>query len=239
MSTDQTTPTIVLVHGAFADSASWNGVIELLRGQGHSVVAAANPLRGLDSDAAYIASVIDDVNRPCVLVGHSYGGSVITVAAAGKTAVRALVYIAAFIPDAGESALQLTDKFPGSTLGPATRAAAYPLADGGEGTELYIRQEEFHQQFAADVSAAVAEAMAITQRPVALPALQEPAAATAWRAVPVFALLTTDDKNIPIEAQRFMAERAGAHTVEVTASHAVAVSNPGAVGDLIARAIQG
>lgn len=239
MSTDSKTPTIVLVHGAFADSASWNGVIEVLRAQGHSIIAAANPLRGLNSDAAYIASVLDDVRGPCVLVGHSYGGSVITVAAAGKADVQALVYIAAFIPDAGESALQLTDKFPGSTLGPATRPASYPLADGSEGTELYIRQEEFHQQFAADVPAEVAEAMAITQRPVALPALQEPAAATAWQSVPAFALLTTDDKNIPIEAQRFMAERAGAHTVEVTASHAVAVSNPGAVSDLIALAIQG
>ncbi|WP_043724396.1 alpha/beta fold hydrolase [Nocardia asiatica] len=242
MSTDSTSspaPTIVLVHGAFADSSSWNGVIERLRAQGHSVIAAANPLRGLDSDAAYVASVLDSVEGPCVLVGHSYGGSVITVAAEGKSEVRALVYIAAFIPDEGESALQLTDKFPGSTLGPTTRPAAYPLPDGGTGTELYIRPEEFHQQFAADVPAATAELMAATQRPVALDALQQPATATAWRTIPSFALVTSADKNIPAQAQRFMAERAGAVTVEVAASHAVSVSRPDVVGDLIVRAAAG
>ncbi|WP_194833233.1 alpha/beta fold hydrolase [Nocardia sp. XZ_19_369] len=229
-------PTIVLVHGAFADSSSWHGVIEKLRAQGHSVVAAANPLRGLDSDAAYIGSVLDDIDGPCVLVGHSYGGSVITVAAAGKVNVTALVYIAAFIPAEGESALELTDKFPGSTLGPTTRPANYPLADGNSGTELYIRQDEFPAQFAADVPANAAELMAATQRPVALAALQEPATAAAWRNIPAFALLTTEDKNIPVQAQRFMAERASAHTVEISASHAVSVSAPGAVSELIAVA---
>ncbi|MGY2010927.1 alpha/beta fold hydrolase [Nocardia gipuzkoensis] len=242
MSTEPTSspaPTIVLVHGAFADSSSWNGVIERLRAQGHSVIAAANPLRGLDSDAAYVASVLDSVEGPCVLVGHSYGGSVITVAAAGKTKVQALVYIAAFIPDEGESALQLTDKFPGSTLGPTTRPASYPLPDEGTGTELYIRPEEFHQQFAADVPAVTAELMAATQRPVALDALQQQATAAAWRTIPSFALVTSEDKNIPAEAQRFMAERAGAVTVEISASHAVSVSAPEAVGDLIVRAAAG
>lgn len=243
MSTEPTSPsaapTIVLVHGAFADSAAWNGVIERLRAQGLPVIAAANPLRGLDSDAAYVASILDSVAGPCVLVGHSYGGSVITVAAAGKTNVEALVYIAAFIPDEGESALQLTDMFPGSTLGPTTRPASYPLPDGGTGTELYIRQEEFHRQFAADVPAATAMLMAATQRPVALDALQQPATATAWRNIPSFALVTSEDRNIPVEAQRFMAERAGADTVEVSASHAVSVSAPDVVGDLISRAAAG
>ncbi|MEU7143722.1 alpha/beta hydrolase [Nocardia sp. NPDC046473] len=233
-----TAPTIVLVHGAFADSSSWNGVVEVLRAQGYSVVAAANPLRGLDNDAAYISSVLDDVDGPCVLVGHSYGGSVITVAAAGKPNVQALVYIAAFIPAEGESALELTDKFPGSTLGPTTRPANYPLADGNTGTELYIRQDEFPAQFAADVPTPTAELMAATQRPVALDALQQPAATAAWRTVPVFALLTTEDKNIPIAAQRFMAERASAHTVEVPASHAVSVAMPGVVSDLIVLAAE-
>ncbi|MEU1548636.1 alpha/beta hydrolase [Nocardia sp. NPDC005745] len=239
MSTDTSAPTIVLVHGAFADSSSWNGVVERLRAQGHSVIAAANPLRGLDSDAAYVASVLDSVEGPCVLVGHSYGGSVITVAAAGKSNVEALVYVAAFIPDEGESALQLTDKFPGSTLGPTTRPASYPLPDEGTGTELYIRQEEFHQQFAADVPAATAELMAATQRPVALDALQQPATATAWRNIRSYALITSEDKNIPVEAQRFMAERAGAEAVEVAASHAVSVSTPDVVAALIARVAAG
>ncbi|MFE9320431.1 alpha/beta fold hydrolase [Nocardia sp. NPDC052278] len=233
-----TAPTIVLVHGAFADSSSWNSVIERIRAQGHSVIAAANPLRGLGSDAAYIASVVDGIEGPCVLVGHSYGGSVITVAAEGKANITALVYIAAFIPDENESALQLTDKFPGSTLGPTTRPASYPLPDGSTGTELYIRQEEFHRQFAADVPAATAELMAATQRPVALAALQETATAAAWKSVSAFALLTTDDKNIPIEAQRFMAERAGADTVEISASHAVSVAEPEVVADLIIRSVE-
>ncbi|MFF0487779.1 alpha/beta fold hydrolase [Nocardia sp. NPDC004068] len=228
--------TIVLVHGAFADSSSWNGVVERLTAEGHSVLAAANPLRGLDSDAAYIASVLDTVDGPCVLAGHSYGGSVITVAAQGKSQVTALVYIAAFIPDIGESALELTDKFPGSTLAPTTRPADYPLPDGGTGTELYIRPDEFPAQFAADVLVGTARLMAATQRPVALTALQQPATAAAWRTIPAYALLTTDDKNIPIEAQRFMAERAGADSVETTASHAVSVSRPNEVAELIGRA---
>ncbi|MGV9677532.1 alpha/beta fold hydrolase [Nocardia sp. NPDC003482] len=228
--------TIVLVHGAFADSSSWNGVVEHLTAEGHSVLAAANLLRGLDSDAAYIASVLDTVDGPCVLAGHSYGGSVITVAAQGKSQVTALVYIAAFIPDVGESALELTDKFPGSTLGPTTRPADYPLPDGGTATELYIRPDEFPAQFAADVPVGTARLMAATQRPVALAALQQPATAAAWRTIPAYALLTTDDKNIPIEAQRFMAERAGADSVETTASHAVSVSRPNEVAELIGRA---
>ncbi|WP_280331429.1 alpha/beta fold hydrolase [Nocardia wallacei] len=228
--------TVVLVHGAFADSSSWNGVVERLTAQRHSVLAAANPLRGLDSDAAYVASVLDTVADRCVLAGHSYGGSVITVAAQGKPNVSALVYIAAFIPDIGESALELTDKFPGSTLGPTTRPAEYPLADGTTGTELYIRQDEFPGQFAADVDPATAQLMAATQRPVALAALQQPATAAAWRTLPTYALLTTGDKNIPIEAQRYMADRADAISIETPASHAVAVSRPAEVADLIGRA---
>ncbi|MEU6580184.1 alpha/beta hydrolase [Nocardia sp. NPDC046763] len=233
-----TTPTVVLVHGAFADSSSWNGVIEALAAEGISVLAAANPLRGLTSDAAYIASVVDSIDGPVVLAGHSYGGSVISVAAQGKPQVTALVYVAAFIPEIGESALELTDKFPGSTLGPTTRPASYPQADGTDGTELYIRQDEFPRQFAADVPTATAAAMAVTQRPVALAALQEPATAATWTTVPAFALLTTDDKNIPLEAQRFMAERARADATEVAASHAVTVSRPDAVADVILRAVR-
>ncbi|WP_194820037.1 alpha/beta fold hydrolase [Nocardia sp. XZ_19_385] len=231
-----TEPTVVLVHGAFADSSSWNGVVENLRAQGYSVLAAANPLRGLASDAAYIASVLDTIEGPVVLAGHSYGGSVITVAAAGKANVTALVYIAAFIPAVGESALELTGKFPGSTLGPTTSPAEYPLPDGNSATELYIRQDEFPAQFAADVPAAVAATMAATQRPVALDALEQPATAAAWQSIPSYALLTTEDKNIPIQAQRFMAERAGSQVVEIAASHAVSVADPAAVSDLIALA---
>ncbi|WP_458688251.1 alpha/beta fold hydrolase [Nocardia tengchongensis] len=231
-------PTIVLVHGAFADSSSWNGVITRLRAEGYSVLAAANPLRGLDADAAYVSSVLDTLEGPIVLVGHSYGGSVITVAAHRKPAVVALVYIAAFIPDEGESALELTDKFPGSTLAPTTSPTSYPLPDGTTGTELSIRHDEFPGQFAADVSADVAATMAITQRPVSLTALQQAATVAAWHSIPAYSLVTTEDKNIPLESQRFMSARAAARTVEIAASHAVSVSDPAAVADLIRLAAE-
>ncbi|WP_330180277.1 alpha/beta hydrolase [Nocardia sp. NBC_01503] len=230
--------TVVLVHGAFADSSSWNGVVDRLQAQGQTVIAAANPLRSLTGDAAYIASVLSGIEGPIVLVGHSYGGSVITVAAEGNSNVQALVYIAAFIPEIGESALELSGKFPGSTLGPTTRPGSYPLADGSAGTELYIQQELFHKQFAADVPADAARRMAATQRPVAVAALAEAATAAAWKSIPSYALLATEDYNIPIEAHRFMADRAGATTVEVAASHAVAVAQPQAVADLILQATQ-
>ncbi|MET8646631.1 alpha/beta hydrolase [Streptomyces sp. NPDC004074] len=230
-------PTIVLVHGAFADSSSWNGVIERLQRAGYPVIAAANPLRGLADDAAYVASVLEGVQGPVVLAGHSYGGAVISEAAVGNTQVKALVYIAAFTPDEGESALELSGKFPGSTLGAALTPVPFPLG-GGTGTDLYIEPAKFHDQFAADVPEPVAALMAATQRPVAASALEEKASAAAWKTIPSFSLIATEDYNIPPAAQQFMAERAHAHTVEVKASHAVAVSRPDAVARLIEQAAQ-
>ncbi|MFI1397503.1 alpha/beta fold hydrolase [Streptomyces sp. NPDC020681] len=229
-------PTVVLVHGAFADASSWNGVIKNLKRQGYPVIAPANPLRGLGSDADYVAGVLKTVEGPIVLAGHSYGGSVISGAAAGNPNVKALVYVAAFIPDKGESALELSGRFPGSTLGGATVPAEYPLPGGGSGVELTIQQDKFHQQFAADVTRQTAELMAVTQRPVAVAALEEGATSTAWRTIPSYALITTGDKNIPAEALRFMAQRAGAKSVESDASHAVTVSRPEQVADLITTA---
>ncbi|MEU6497017.1 alpha/beta hydrolase [Streptomyces sp. NPDC046984] len=232
-------PTIVLVHGAFADSSSWNGVIERLQRAGYPVIAAANPLRGLADDAAYVASVLEGVQGPVVLAGHSYGGAVISEAAVGNTQVKALVYIAAFTPDEGESALELSGKFPGSTLGAALTPVPFPLDGGtGTGTDLYIEPAKFHDQFAADVPEPVAALMAATQRPVAASALEEKASAAAWKTIPSFSLIATEDYNIPPAAQQFMAERAHAHTVEVKASHAVAVSRPDAVARLIEQAAQ-
>ncbi|MEU7965399.1 alpha/beta hydrolase [Streptomyces sp. NPDC049097] len=232
-------PTIVLVHGAFADSSSWNGVIERLQRAGYPVIAAANPLRGLADDAAYVASVLEGVQGPVVLAGHSYGGAVISEAAVGNTQVKALVYIAAFTPDEGESALELSGKFPGSTLGAALTPVPFPLDGGtGTGTDLYIEPAKFHDQFAADVPEPVAALMAATQRPVAASALEEKASAAAWKTIPSFSLIATEDYNIPSAAQQFMAERAHAHTVEVKASHAVAVSRPDAVARLIEQAAQ-
>ncbi|MFF3248703.1 alpha/beta fold hydrolase [Streptomyces sp. NPDC002870] len=229
-------PTVVLVHGAFADSSSWNGVIKRLQRDGYPVVAPANPLRGLASDAAYLKSVLKSVKGPIVLAGHSYGGSVISQAAADVDQVKALVYIAGFIPDVGENALELSGKFPGSTLGETLNPVTFPLADGTTGTDLYIKQDKYRAQFAADVPASDAAVFAATQRPVATAALEERATKAAWKSIPSYALLAKSDKNIPVAAERWMAERAGARTVQVDASHAVTVSRPGAVTDLIQSA---
>ncbi|MFG2358979.1 alpha/beta fold hydrolase [Streptomyces sp. NPDC048521] len=229
-------PTVVLVHGAFADASSWNDVIKRLQHAGYPVIAPANPLRGLTGDAAYLNSVLDSVKGPIVLVGHSYGGSVISQAAAGDPDVKALVYIAAFAPDKGESALELSDKYPGSTLGPTLNSVPITLADGTAGTDLYIKSGEFRDQFAADVPTARTDLMAATQRPVTSAALEEKATASAWKTIPSWYLVSTQDKNIPPAAQRFMARRAHARTVEVKASHAVSVSRPADVTRLIEEA---
>ncbi|WP_329533628.1 alpha/beta hydrolase [Streptomyces sp. NBC_01450] len=231
-------PTVVLVHGAFADSSSWNGVVKRLQREGYPVIAPANPLRGLASDAEYVHSVLKSVNGPVVLVGHSYGGAVISEAAVGDPQVKALVYVAAFAPAKGESALELSNKFPGSTLGPTLNSVSFPLPGGGTGADLYIKADKFHHQFAADVPKSVTDLMAATQRPVAASALEEKATTAAWKTIPSWNLITTQDYNIPPAAQRFMAQRAHAHTVEIKASHAVSVSHPGAVTRVIEQAAQ-
>ncbi|WP_330301939.1 MULTISPECIES: alpha/beta hydrolase [unclassified Streptomyces] len=229
-------PTIVLIHGAFADGSSWSAVVARLQRQGHHVLAPALPLRGLASDAAYIRSVLDSVPGPIVLVGHSYGGSVISQAAAEFPRVKALVYIAAFVPDVGESALELTNKYPGSTLARATSTQSYPLPGGGTGEELIIKRGLFREQFAAGVPVPTAQVMAAGQRPIAVAALQEKATAAAWKKIPSWYLVATEDRNIPPAAEQWMADRAGARTITVRAPHAVAVSDPGPVTDLILRA---
>ncbi|MFB4319262.1 alpha/beta fold hydrolase [Actinomadura sp. 21ATH] len=229
-------PIAVLVHGAFAESASWNGVIERLRERGLDAVAAGNPLRGVAGDGAYVRDVISAIGRPVVLVGHSYGGMVITEAAAGHPAVRALVYVGAFTPEPGETAFDLSGRFPGSTLGDAL--TAYPLTGGG--TELRITGEKFHHQFCADVDAREAALMAATQRPVTQRALTDAisVAEPAWRTVPSWFVFGERDLNIPAELLRYMAERAGSRgTREIAGgSHAIAVSRPDAVAETILEA---
>ena len=228
-------PTIVLVHGAFAESASWDGVIRKLEGAGHDVVAAANPLRRLSTDAASVSDLVRTIDAPVLLVGHSYGGAVITNVAADAGQITGLVYVAAFAPDAGESAFTLAQRFPGSTLGDALRPV--PRSDGT--TDLYIGRELFHDQFAADVTASEAARMGITQRPATLEALQEGSGERPlWKRLPSWFLVAGQDRNIPAALQHWMAERAGARrTVELpSASHGVAVSQPGAVADLILEA---
>jgi pimeloyl-ACP methyl ester carboxylesterase len=230
-----TKPTIVLVHGAFAESSSWNGVVAELIAEGYPVVAAANPLRGVKNDADYVATIVKAIKGPVVLVGHSYGGSVITNAANGNRNVKALVYVAAFAPEKGESALELSGRFPGGTLGP-TLAPPVTLPDGGK--DLYIQQDKFGVQFAADVPASQSRLDAATQRPIAEAALTEPSGAPAWKSIPSWHIYGDADKNIPAAAMAFMAQRAGSRETVVLkgASHVPMVSNPAAVAAIIKRA---
>lgn len=228
-------PTVVLVHGAFAESSSWNGVLTRLIAKGYPVIAVANPLRGVNGDAAYVAGVLDGVKGPVVLVGHSYGGSVITNAINGHREVKALVFVAAFAPDAGETAADLSGRYPGSTLAP-TLAPPVVLPDGGK--DLYIRQDRFRAQFAADVSSADAKLMAGTQRPITEAALNEASGVPAWKSTPSWFIYGSRDLNIPEAAHSFMAKRAGSKETIVVkgASHVVMVSHPEAVAQLIEHA---
>ncbi len=230
-------PTVILVHGAFADAGSWNGVAAKLRADGYSVIGAANPLRSVKGDANVVSEIVKSVKGPVVLVGHSYGGAVISTAANGNPNVKSLVYVAAFAPDQGETALELSGRFPGGTLG---QALAEPVSIAGGGKDFYIQQDKFHQQFAADVSKADAQLMAIAQRPIAEAALTEASGAPAWKNLPSYFIYGTGDKNIPAAALGFMAERAKSRkTVEIKgASHVVMTSNPAAVARLIEDAAQ-
>lgn len=238
----QASPTIALVHGAFAESASWNGVISALQERGYSTIAIANPLRSLQEDAAYVRSVLESLPGPVVVAGHSYGGSVMSEAADGLPNVKALVFVASFILEAGESTGELANKFPGNLLGTALAPVPFPLPNGGTGTDLYIQLDKFNDIFAADVAPDVAALMAATQRPIAATALEGRASRAAWKSVPTWTLVTLQDLAVPAESQRFMAARAGATAVEINASHAVTVSRPIEVADLVeaaARAVFG
>ncbi|QNO38110.1 alpha/beta hydrolase [Protaetiibacter sp. SSC-01] len=230
------TPTVVLVHGAFAESASWNDVIGELYQKGVTSVAVANPLRSVSVDAAYLRDVLDSIEGPVVLAGHSYGGFVITEAGA-HPAVKAIVYVSAFAPAQGETAFELSTKFPGSTLGDAL--TAYPVSTGGN--EFAIRRDVFRQQFAADVDVQTAGRMGATQRPVTEKALTEPLPTTApaWTTRPSWFVYGELDLNIPAELQRFQVERAGARGAREIpgASHALSVSQPQAVADTILEAV--
>jgi pimeloyl-ACP methyl ester carboxylesterase len=225
-------PTIILVHGAFAESASWDPVIDLLLSEDFPVIAAANPLRGLAADAAAVSDLVRTVDGPVLLVGHSYGGAVISNVDADAGAIAGLVYVAAFAPEPGESAVSLSGLFPGSTL----EAALQPVSHSDATTDLFISQESFHAQFAADVPAPQAARMAVTQRPATQEALVEPSGERPlWKELPSWFLFGGEDRNIPVAVQYFMADRAGARrTIELPgASHAIAVSQP----DLTAHTI--
>jgi pimeloyl-ACP methyl ester carboxylesterase len=226
--------TVVLVHGAFAESSSWNPVISRLEAKGFRVVAVANPLRGLKTDAEYLDRVLASISGPVVLVGHSYGGEVISEAS-GRNVVS-LVFVAGVAPEPGESAASLGARFPTGTLG-ATLAPPVPLGDGQR--DLYIDQSKFWRQFAADSPRAVAAQMAATQRPITEAALSEPAQGEqAWHRLPSWFIYGSLDRNIPRALHAFMANRAhGKEIVEIKgASHALMVSHPAEVTALIERA---
>src|SRR4051794_21188819 len=221
-------PTIVLVHGAFAESASWDQVIDPLVAEGNRVVAAANPLRSLAGDAAAVSDLVRTIEGPVVLVAHSYGGAVISNVDADAGDIVGLVYVNAFAPDAGENCFGLAAMFPGSLLGPET-SRPVPRSDGT--TDLYVASEPFHDIFCQDVPASRAALMCATQRPATQEALVEPSGEQPlWKTVPSWFLIGEEDHIIPAELQRYMSERARAQrTVAIEgASHAMLVSRPDA-----------
>lgn len=230
-------PTVVLVHGAFAESASWNGVIERLQAQSVQVIAAANPLRSVAGDAAYLRDVVAGIDGPVVLVGHSYGGMVITEAATNNDAVVALVYVAAYVPESGDSIASLSERFPGGTL--SQSFVANPLSTGD--TDLTIAPADFPAQFAADVPHGTAVLMAATQRPVTERALGDalPSEKAAWHNIPSWSVYGDADRALVVDMQRFLADRAGARGVRelAGASHALPVSRPDDVAATILEAL--
>jgi pimeloyl-ACP methyl ester carboxylesterase len=229
-------PTIVLVHGAFAESASWAGVIDPLLEAGHPVIAASNPLRDLAGDAGSVGDLVRTIEGPVLLVAHSYGGAVISNVPADAGEITGLVYVNGFAPDPGESAFSLAGMFPGSMLSEETLR---PVPRGDGTTDLYIVRDRFHELFCPDLPAQEAARMAATQRPVTQEALFAPSGERPlWRELPSWFLIGAEDHNIPPELQRFMAERAGSQrTVEIPgASHALPVSQPQATANVILEA---
>jgi pimeloyl-ACP methyl ester carboxylesterase len=233
------TPTIVMVHGAWADATGFDAEIRALRHGGYSAIGFGNPLRDLAGDAAYLAEFLRTLTGPIVLVGHSYGGNVISKAASANEQVQALVFFNGWMCDEGESQQELLERFEGSLVGPSIRPVPFTNPDGSEGTDLFLDPEAFREAFAADVDPDTAAVMAATQRPYAAAAFAAaPSDPPAWKTLPCWYLLGTEDKAIPPALQRFMAERANATIVEVPASHVSFVSQSEAATQLILQAVE-
>jgi pimeloyl-ACP methyl ester carboxylesterase len=234
---DTTNVTVVLVHGAFADASSWNGVITRLQAKGVPVTAPANPLRGISADSAYTAAVFEQIDGPVLAVGHSYGGAVITNAAAHAKNVVGLVFVAAFAPEEGEPLGEATAASKDAILNSVLVPRHYPTRGGEQAVEFSIDPAGLHDAFAADLPAHVAAVMAATQRPIAELAFSEPNGPAAWKNLPSWAVVATADKAAGTDLTRSMAKRAGATITEVDASHVVMVSQPQAVTDVIVDAV--
>jgi pimeloyl-ACP methyl ester carboxylesterase len=229
--------TVVLVHGAFADSSSWNPVIERLQADGIQVTAAPNPLRGIAHDSAYVASFMRQIPGSVLAVGHSYAGAVISNAATELDNVVGLVFVAAFAPDQGERLGEVSAGSRDSALGTAQVALEYPAPDGaGTATEFAIDPAKLHGVFAADLPAEQAAVMAATQRPVAELAFTEPNGPPAWKSLPSWAVVASADKAAGTDVVRSMAGRAGATITEVEGSHVIMLSRPDVVADVIKSA---
>ena len=226
-------PTIVLVHGAFADASGWNDVTRRLQQDDYTVIAPANPLRSVDSDAAYLKSILDTIDGPIVLVGHSYGGFVMTNAAAGDPDVKALVYVAAFAPVPGDTVEALTGMNPGSGLADPHNLIVRPHPTGADG---YINPATFREIFAADLPRHETDVMAASQRPADVGTLRQASGPAAWESIPSWYVVASEDRTIPPATQRFMAERAAATTIEIRSSHVVMMSHPKQVTDVIESA---
>jgi pimeloyl-ACP methyl ester carboxylesterase len=230
--------TVVLVHGAFADASNWAGVIPILQAAGVAVLAPANPLRGIDHDAAYIASVASQLPGPVLLVGHSYGGAVITNAGTRADNVRGLVYVAAFIPDEDETLQNLADQSTDSKVLPALRGTQYPTNPASPpDSEFIIDPASFHEVFCADLPVEQAAILAVSQRPLAGVSFGEMTQNPAWKTLPTWAIISPSDFVIGPSGERFMAERSGATITEIEASHAMMISQPQAVADVILTAV--
>jgi pimeloyl-ACP methyl ester carboxylesterase len=231
--------TVVLVHGAFADASSWSGVIATLQERGHTVVAPSNPLRGLIADTSYTASVVSQIDGPVLMVGHSYGGAVITNAATTAPNVVGLVYVAAFAPDEGEVLGAVESGSKDSVLNSALVARQYPTGQAGQtATEFGIDPAQLHDVFAADLPPHQAAVLAATQRPVAEAAFTDVSGAPAWKRLPSWAVVATGDRAAGTDVVRSMAQRAGAQIVELEGSHVIMISRPDAVADVIVAALE-
>ena len=231
-------PTVVLVHGAFADASGWNGVVKRLQRRGYRVLAPPNPLRGVSADAAYLRGVLATIEGPIVLAGHSYGGMVITNAAKGDPDVQALVYIAAYAPAEGDTVMGLSAMAPGAMVGPETLdIRPFPAPDGSQGLEGSIKPAAFRRIFAADLPAKAVAVMAASQRPASLAALTEPSGPPAWADIPSWYLVAGRDNTIGTANERLMARKIGATTIELPrSSHVAMISHPSRTTRLILRA---